>query len=140
MRYSSLMDIHQSRTESPQEQMKAKTVVHQEKMKAAIFTIRPQLEETVKHRVENVLLRVDQMMQGLCKEPTEKIDETQVGLRTIRTSVNTQTRSLVETMTNTRGHLHKGFGLKIQDEAQMTKTLTDTLRRGLEDNIAEVKT
>jgi flagellar biosynthesis chaperone FliJ len=87
------MDIHQARTESTQEEMKAKMDIHQEKMEAAINSIRTELEETIKHQVEDILSYVDQKSQGLFKELTEKIDETQVNLQTIRTSVDMQRSS-----------------------------------------------
>jgi hypothetical protein len=51
----SWMDIHQSRTTSTQEEMKAKMDTHQEKMKAAVHSIRSELEQTIKHQVEDVL-------------------------------------------------------------------------------------
>jgi hypothetical protein len=62
------------------ERMKANMDIHQEKIKAAIHSILPKLEETIKHRVEDVLSCVDQKTQGLRKELTEKIDQTQVDL------------------------------------------------------------
>lgn len=52
--------------------------------------------------------------QGLHKELTEKIDETQVDLQAIRTSVDMQTQSLQETITDIREHLHE----ELQFEAQ----------------------
>jgi hypothetical protein len=42
----SWMVIHQARTESIQEEMKAKMDIHQEKMEAAIHSIQSELEET----------------------------------------------------------------------------------------------
>jgi hypothetical protein len=56
----SKMDIHQARTASTQEKMKAKMDIHQEKMEAAMHSIWSMLEETIKHRVKDVLLCVDQ--------------------------------------------------------------------------------
>jgi hypothetical protein len=41
-------------------------------------------------------------MQALRKKLTEKIDETQVDLQAIRASIDTQTRSLLETVTQGR--------------------------------------
>jgi hypothetical protein len=49
------MNIHQVRTESTQEQIKAKMDIHQEKMEVAIHCI-----QTIKQRVEDVLSCVDQ--------------------------------------------------------------------------------
>jgi DNA-binding ferritin-like protein len=44
-------------------------------MEAAIHSIQSELEETIRHRVEDVLSYVDQKRQDLCKELTEKIEE-----------------------------------------------------------------
>jgi hypothetical protein len=54
-------------------------------------------------------------------------------------SVNKRTKSILETITNTREHVHEEFGLMIQGEAQMTKSLIDTTRRGVEANTTEVE-
>jgi hypothetical protein len=54
------MDIHQARTVSTQEEMKAKMDINQEKMEAAIHSI--QSQETIKHWVEDVLLCANQEM------------------------------------------------------------------------------
>jgi hypothetical protein len=43
-------------------------------------------------------------------------------------SVDMQTKSLLETITDTREHLHEQLGLTIQGEAQVTKTLIDIMR------------
>jgi predicted nuclease with TOPRIM domain len=48
----------------------AKMDIHQEKMEATIHSIWPALEETNRHRVEDVLLCVNQKTQGLYKELT----------------------------------------------------------------------
>jgi hypothetical protein len=95
------MDIHQSRTVSAQEDMKVKMDIHQEKMEATIHSIRSNLEETTKHWVEDVLSCV------LCKELTEKIDETQVNLLAVKTSLDTRTKSLQETLADTKIDLHE---------------------------------
>jgi hypothetical protein len=49
-----------------------------------------------------------------------------------------QTKSLLDTITDTREHLHEELGFMIQVEAQM-KTLIDTTQQGLEDKIAGVE-
>jgi hypothetical protein len=61
---------------------------HQEKMEDTVRCIRFELEETVKHRVEDVLANVDQRMQGLRKELNEKIDETRADRQFLMTSVD----------------------------------------------------
>jgi hypothetical protein len=53
------MHIHQARTVSTQVEIKAKVDIHQEKMEAAIHSIPFELEETIKHRVKDVLSYVD---------------------------------------------------------------------------------
>jgi hypothetical protein len=53
------MDIHQPRTVSTQEEMKSTMDIHQEKMEAAIRTLRrSELQETIKHRVSTKRRRV----------------------------------------------------------------------------------
>jgi hypothetical protein len=54
-------------------------------------------------------------------------------------SVDTRTKALLETAIGTTEHLHKEVGLMIHGETQRTNTLTDTMQRGLEVKIAEVK-
>jgi hypothetical protein len=77
----SRMDIHQARTVSTQEEMKAKMDIHQEKVETTIHSVRSQLEEIIKYRVEDVLSCVDQRTQGLRKELREKTEETRVDVR-----------------------------------------------------------
>jgi hypothetical protein len=60
------MDVHQARSETTQEEMKAKMDIHQEKLEASIHSIWSR--ETIKHRVEYVLSCVHQKTQCLCKE------------------------------------------------------------------------
>jgi hypothetical protein len=134
----SRMDIHQTRTESTQKEMKVKIDIHQEKMESTVHSIRSELEETIKHRVEDVLSCVDQNTQDLRKELNEKTDKTKVELQAIRLSVNTRTKCLLKTIIGARKHFHGEFGLMIQGETQMTKTLMDTTSRGLEAKIVEV--
>jgi ElaB/YqjD/DUF883 family membrane-anchored ribosome-binding protein len=63
----------------------------QEETDAAIHSIQSELEETIKHRLEDVLACVDQRTQGLCKELKQKIDETKVDLQAVKTSIDTWT-------------------------------------------------
>lgn len=42
--------------------------IHLEKLEAAVHSIQSELEETIKHRVEDVLACVNQKIQGLHKE------------------------------------------------------------------------
>jgi undecaprenyl pyrophosphate synthase len=61
----------------------------QEETEAAIRSIRSWLEETIKHRAEDVLVCVYQRTQGLCKELNKKIDGTQVHSQAVKTSIGT---------------------------------------------------
>jgi hypothetical protein len=86
--------------------------------------------------VEDALSCVEPKKQGLRKELTEKIVEIQ-DLQATRTFVNTPTKRLVETVTDTREHFHDDLGLMIHDETQITKILIVTTWREFEDKIAE---
>jgi hypothetical protein len=46
--------------------------------------------------VEDVLLSANQCIQDLCKEVNKKIDETQVHIKVIKTSLQMQAKSLLE--------------------------------------------
>jgi hypothetical protein len=83
-------------------------------MKASIYMMEPavhsfwfELQETIKHRMEDVPSYVVQKTQGLRRVLTEKIDETQVDLQAMRTFVDTRTKSGLETVTDPREHLHE---------------------------------
>jgi hypothetical protein len=52
--------------------MKAKMDIPQEKMQAAIHSIRSELQEAIKHRMEDVLTCVKERWQDLHKELNEK--------------------------------------------------------------------
>jgi hypothetical protein len=103
----SRLNIHPARTVSTQEETKAKMDIHQEKVEATIHSIRSELEETIKHRVEDVLSCVAQKTQILGKELNENIDETQVGLQAVKTSLDARTKSLQETLVDTKNDLHE---------------------------------
>jgi hypothetical protein len=47
LKYVSRMGIHQARTVSTHEEMKAKMDIHQEKMEAAIHSLRSELEDVL---------------------------------------------------------------------------------------------
>jgi hypothetical protein len=100
--FISWMDIHQARTVSAQEEMEARMGIHQEKMEATVHSTWSESKETIKHRMEDVLSCVDQKKQGLCNQLTEKIDETQVDLQAVKTSISTWTGSLKGDITDTR--------------------------------------
>jgi hypothetical protein len=54
------------------QELKAKMDIHQEKTEAAVHSIRSGLEDTIEHRVEDILSCVDQEMQDFRKELAEK--------------------------------------------------------------------
>lgn len=58
------LDIHQARPESNQEETKAKVNIHEEKMEATIHSILYELDATIKHQVEDVLLCIDLKTQA----------------------------------------------------------------------------
>jgi arginine decarboxylase-like protein len=76
--------------------------IYQELMEDAIHSVRFELEQTIKHRVLDVLSYVNQKTQGLRKELTDKIDKTQVDSEAIRTSADTRKENLLESITDTR--------------------------------------
>jgi hypothetical protein len=57
----------------------------QKETKAAINSIRSELEETIKNRMKNVLVSVDQQTQGF----REEIKETQRHIQLVMTSIDT---------------------------------------------------
>jgi hypothetical protein len=78
-------------------------------------------------------------MKGLHKELTEKIDKTQVNLQTVKTSLDTWTKFLVESIADTRKGLHVELGLMFQVEAQTTKALIEANQRELQSQLEEVE-
>lgn len=56
----------------------------QEETKAMINSVWTELEETMKHLVEDILAYVGQRIQGHRKELIEKIDEMQVDLEAVK--------------------------------------------------------
>jgi CRISPR/Cas system CMR subunit Cmr6 (Cas7 group RAMP superfamily) len=83
-----------------QEKMETVLKNGQEEMKVMTSSIQPELEETIKQRVEDNLSSVDQWTQGLRKELKEKIEQTQLGLQT---SFDMRTRDLREEIANGKG-------------------------------------
>lgn len=87
--------------------------------------IQSKLEETIKHRVEDVLSCVNQTTQGLHEELTD-ISETQIDLQVVKTFIDMWTGSLQGDITdtriftrleNTRSDLHEELDLMFQVEA-----------------------
>lgn len=87
--------------------------------------IQSKLEETIKHRVEDVLSCVNQTTQGLHEKLTD-ISETQIDLQVVKTFIDMWTGSLQGDITdtriftrleNTRSDLHEVLDLMFQVEA-----------------------
>jgi hypothetical protein len=87
----SRMDIYQPRTESAQE-MKVKMDIHQEKMQTTIHSIQSELQETIKHRMEDMFV-VRRPKDAGPPKGRETFDGTQMGLPNIRTSIGARTGS-----------------------------------------------
>lgn len=65
----------------------------QEATKAVVVSFWSELEEAMKHQVKDVVAYVNQRTQGLCKELNKKIDEMQLDLQAMRTSIDKWTRA-----------------------------------------------
>jgi hypothetical protein len=78
------IDVNQKKTEAYHREMK----VRQENMEAAIQSIPSKLDELIKHRVKHVLACVDQRTQNLRKESNKMIDDTQVDLQLVMSSLD----------------------------------------------------
>jgi hypothetical protein len=59
--------------------------------------------------------------QGLRRELTEEIDETQVDLQAVKTSIDTRAKNLQETLADAMNDLHEQPGLMLLVEAQKMK-------------------
>jgi hypothetical protein len=101
--------------------MNAKMSMHQEKMEAAINSTRSELQNTIKHRMEDFLSCVDHKTQGLRKELIQRIDKTQVDLQAVKTSLNTWTKGFQQAITTTKVDLITELNL-FHTEAQATRT------------------
>jgi hypothetical protein len=86
-----------------------------------INLIQAELEESMKHGVEDIVVCVNQRTQGLCKDCNKSNNEKQVDLQAVKTSLDMQTKSLQETLAYTRNNLHKELGLMFQVKAKTTK-------------------
>jgi hypothetical protein len=70
----------QEHTKEIIEANQAKTDVKLKEMSKEILSIRSELEKTIQHQIENVMMRVKHVTQSLQKEVTERIEKTQVDL------------------------------------------------------------
>jgi hypothetical protein len=82
-----------------QETIDAKIDVNQEKMEAAMHSVWSELEEAIRHWVEDILSCVH-------KELTEKIDETQLDLQAVKGDVTDTNKDSHKVIENTRNGLH----------------------------------
>jgi hypothetical protein len=126
----SRMDIDQPRSLTTQAGMKPR---HTSREVGGRSTLHP------------VRIREDHQTSGgrhtvMCATNNAGSDETQVHLQAVKTSIDTWTGSpkrdimdakkgFHKAIVNTRNDLHDELGLMIQGEAQITKTLIDTMRR-----------
>jgi DNA anti-recombination protein RmuC len=118
-----------ARLEAKMEANQAKMDVKLKEMSEEVHSIRSELEETIEHRTQNVMTHVNHVTQSLQKEMIEGIENTQGDLETVKTSLDTRTKFLVESISDTRKGLHEELSLMFQVEGQTTKALTEANRR-----------
>jgi hypothetical protein len=87
-----LIEIMDANAKSMREDVKS----GEEKMEAAIHSIRSELEETIQHEMKGVLSYVDQKKQNLRMELTERIEKTHIELQTVELSLDKRTRDVEE--------------------------------------------
>jgi hypothetical protein len=98
------LDNHHARAMSTQEEIKAKMGIHQEMTEAPMHSIRSELEETIGWTT-SVVSRTK--TQRLRKDLSEKIDETELDLQAVKTSVNMWTGILKDNITDRKKNFHK---------------------------------
>jgi hypothetical protein len=74
-RLEAKIDENNEKFEVPESTIVFQMDMHQEKMEATLHSIPSEQEETITHRVEDVLSYVDQKTQSVRKELNEKINE-----------------------------------------------------------------
>jgi hypothetical protein len=62
-----------------------------------------------------------------------------MGLETVKASLDTRTKFLVKSISDTGKGLHEELGLKLQVEAQTTKALTEANRREFQSQLEEIE-
>jgi hypothetical protein len=85
------------------------------------------------------MTHVNHVTQSLQKEMIEGIENTQVDLETVKTSLDTPTKFLVESISDIRKGLHEEFGLIFQVEAQTTKALIEANQREFQSQLEEIE-
>jgi hypothetical protein len=89
--------------------------------------------------MEDVLSCVDQKMQGLFKELNEKVDETQLDLQAVKTSLDTWRKNHQESLADTRKDLHEELGLMFQVEVKTVKALLETTQQKFQSQLDKVE-
>jgi hypothetical protein len=97
-----------------QHDMEATIRSGQEETKTGINSIRSELEETIKTRMEYVVVSLSQHSQGLREELDEKIMETQRHVQVVQASIDTWTGSLQGDITDVKKDLQKELDIRAQ--------------------------
>jgi hypothetical protein len=92
-------------------EMKQEIGASQEKMEVAIHSIRSELDETIQHRIENVMTQVNYKTQSLQKELRENLKKTQVKLQTVEVSLDAQARKFQEDLATIKSNHLKDYDL-----------------------------
>jgi hypothetical protein len=104
-----------------------------EKMETAIPSMRSEREETIQHRMENVMAEVNQNTEGLLKER----NETQKELQVAKASLNTQRDDLMETIRDTKKYL-EFKNISFKDNTQnLTSNKQNTMEAKMEPTLLE---
>jgi archaellum component FlaC len=82
-----------ARLEVKIEANQAKMDVKLKEMSEEIHSIPSELEETIQHRIQNVMTHVNHVTQSIQKEMIEGIENIQVNLETVKTSLARGRRS-----------------------------------------------
>jgi hypothetical protein len=85
------------------------------------------------------MTHVNHVTQSLQKEMIEGTENTQVDSETVKTSLDTRTKFLVESISDIRKGVHEELSLMFQVEAQTTKALIDANRREFQSQLEEIE-
>jgi translation initiation factor 2 alpha subunit (eIF-2alpha) len=102
-------------------------------MKAAMQSMRSELDEIIRQRVENVMTSVNRETKEIQKRLTERIENTQVELQAAEVSVDTQARKLQENLEDIRADFITNLAM---DDLGANVTIRETLAQ---QRIAEEK-
>jgi uncharacterized membrane-anchored protein YhcB (DUF1043 family) len=102
-------------------------------------SVHAEMEETIKHRVDDVLTSVDLQTQGLCKELDSKMEGIQLELQVVTASLDVRTQSLRDVLSarieETQRDLEMSFGTRT---GSLYEEMTDT-KRGLREEMADTE-